>query len=266
MNGVRSRTPVHVFDSPQSIGEHLAEYLLRQIGDARAAGRPFLLGCPTGRTPRPVYDAMEARLARTRQDMNHVVLVMMDEYLESAGNGFGYASSAATWSCHRFVRAEILDKWNRTLPAKQQLSPDSVWFPEPGDPAGYDRRIDEAGGIDFFLLASGASDGHVAFNPPGSRRNSQTRIIELSDSTRRDNLQTFPAFGSLAAVPTHGISVGIDTIASAKEAAMVLWGEGKAISLGRIADAAQYDPAWPATVIHECSRGEILADMAAARR
>jgi len=257
---------VHVFDSPQSLGEHLAEYLLKQIGDARAAGRPFLLGCPTGRTPRPVYDAMAARLAETTQDMSHVVLVMMDEYLERAGNGFGYVTSAATWSCHHFVRAEILDKWNRDLPARQQLSSNSVWFPEPGAPAAYDRKIEEAGGIDFFLLASGASDGHVAFNPPSSPRDSKTRIIELSESTRQDNLQTFPAFGSLAAVPTHGISVGIDTIASAKEAAMILWSEGKAISLRRIVDAAQYDPAWPATVIHECSRGEILADMGAARR
>lgn len=266
MTGARSRTPVHVFDSPESIGEHVAGYLLRQIDDVRAAGRSFLLGCPTGRTPRPVYDAMAKRLAETRQDMSHVVLVMMDEYLERAGDGFGYASAAATWSCHHFVGAEILDKWNGVLPATHQLSRDSVCFPDPRDPDAYEKKVDQAGGIDFFLLASGASDGHVAFNPPGSPRNSRTRIIELSESTRRDNLQTFPAFGSLDAVPAHGISIGIDTIASAKEAAMILWGEGKAASLGRIVSAAQYDPAWPATVIHECSRGEILADMAAARR
>jgi glucosamine-6-phosphate deaminase len=125
-------------------------------------------------------------------------------------------------------------------------------------------KIADAGGIDFFILACGASDGHVAFNPPGSTRESRTRIIELPDSTRRDNLQTFPEFGSLSAVPTHGISVGIATITDAKEAAMLLWGKGKAESLARINAANRYDPAWPATVIHECAGGQILSDREAA--
>ncbi len=102
------------------------------------------------------------------------------------------------------------------------------------------------------MLASGASDGHVAFNPPGSSRENRTRIIPLSEETRRDNLQTFPAFGTLEVVPTHGISVGIDTITSAKESAMVVWGSGKRLTLTRMRSAERYEPEWPATVIHEC--------------
>ena len=137
---------------------------------------------------------------------------------------------------------------------------DSIWFPDPREPAAYDAKIADAGGIDFFILASGASDGHVAFNPPGSPRNSRTRIIELSDETRRDNLQTFPAFATLDQVPTHGISVGIDTIASAKESVMIVWGAGKRLTLTRIMSAERYEPDWPATVIHECVIREILSD------
>jgi glucosamine-6-phosphate deaminase len=234
------------------------------MADAREAGHRFLLGCPTGRTPRPVYDAIARRLSESNEDISHVVLVLMDEYLQKVGDGFAYASPEAPWSCHHFVQAEITGRWNRYLPKVHRLRAESIWFPEPSDPAAYDQKVSEAGGIDFFLLASGASDGHVAFNPPGSPRNSQTRIIELPESTRRDNLQTFPAFGSLASVPTHGISVGIDTIASAKEAVMVLWGKSKAQSLSRLLAANRYDPAWPATVISECAGGEILADAEAA--
>jgi glucosamine-6-phosphate deaminase len=188
------------------------------------------------------------------------VLVMMDEYLRRSGESFEYASADATWSCHNFVRREMVERWNRDLPKSHRVGADSVWFPDPADPSAYDWRINDAGGIDFFLLASGASDGHVAFNPPGSPRESVTRIIELPESTRRDNLLTFPAFGTLAAVPTHGISVGIDTIAGAKEAAMVLWGTAKAESLRRINAGRDYDSDWPATVIHECERREILID------
>jgi len=259
------RATVRVFPSPDAIGEHLAERLLARIETARASGARFVLGCPTGRTPRPTYGAMARRLAKKPQDLSRVVLVMMDEYLVRAGGeGFDYAPPDKPWSCHHFARAEIADCLNAGLAPAQRLPPESLWFPDPHHPDAYDASIAELGGIDFFILASGASDGHVAFNPPGSARGSRTRIIQLSEETRRDNLQTFPAFGALANVPSHGISVGIDTIASAKESAMIVWGSGKRLTLSRMQRAVRYEPDWPATVIHECRIGEILADTDAA--
>ena len=177
---------------------------------------------------------------------------MMDEYLVPGDGGMVYASADHPWSCHHFARVEIAHRLS--------LHDDAIWFPDPADPAAYDARIADAGGIDCFILASGASDGHVAFNPPGSPRESRTRIIPLSDETRRDNLQTFPAFGTLAAVPRHGISMGIDTITSAREAVMIVWGRGKRLTLTRMLAADRYDPDWPATVIHECTVREIVSD------
>ena len=257
-------TSLRVFPSPDVLGTELATRLLGRIEQARTSGSRFVLGCPTGRTPRPVYDAMAKQLAETTQDISHLVLVMMDEYLVAGASGLVYASANEPWSCHHFARVEIASRLNGGLPAAHRLRAESIWFPDPHDPAAYDTRIDGAGGVDFFILASGASDGHVAFNPPGSARESRTRIIPLSQETRRDNLQTFPAFGTLAAVPGHGISVGIDTIASAKEAAMVVWGNGKRLTLTRMLRANRYDPDWPATVIHECAVREILSDEEAA--
>lgn len=255
---------MQVFASADAIGEHLAERLLGGIEHARAAGNRFLLGCPTGRTPRPVYGAMSRLLVNKPQDISHLVLVMMDEYVVNAGAGFEYASATEPWACHHFARAEIVDRLNAGLPRAQRLREESVWFPDPRSPGAYDAKIAEAGAIDMFILASGASDGHVAFNPPGSARESRTRVIPLSEETRRDNLQTFPAFGGLANVPSHGISVGIDTIASAKAAVMIVWGTGKRLTLSRMLSASHYDAAWPATVIHEFQAGEILADADAA--
>jgi glucosamine-6-phosphate deaminase len=256
--------PLRIFPTPEAIGEHLAARLLDAIERARLTSDRFLLGCPTGRTPRPVYAAMARRLAETGQDVSHLVLVMMDEYLVSGAGGLEAASADAPWSCRRFARVEIAERLNAGLPAARRLPDDAVWLPDPRGPAAYDARIAEAGGIDFFLLASGASDGHVGFNPPGSPRDSVTRVIRLSAETRRDNLQTFPAFGALEAVPEHGVSVGIATIAAARAAAMVVWGAGKRLTLARMRRAGRYDPAWPATVIHECAGGEILSDAAAA--
>lgn len=256
-----SAAKVRVFPSPDAIGQHLASIILEQIETASRNESRYLLGCPTGRTPKPIYAAIAKRLAERRQELSHVVLVMMDEYLVERDGALGYASSRNRWSCHDFVRREILDKWNAHLPATARLN--SVWFPDPARPADYDLKIDEAGGIDFFLLASGASDGHVAFNPPGSPRDSITRIIKLSEETRRDNLHTFPDFGVIDNVPRYGISVGIDTIARARQKTMVVWGEAKRVTLKRIIAASRYEAEWPATVVHEGSGGAILADSAA---
>jgi glucosamine-6-phosphate deaminase len=257
-------TPLRVLPSPDAVGEDLAERLLDRIERARLTGSRFLLGCPTGRTPRPLFGAMARQLAATGQDLSHLVLVMMDEYLVPLDGGLQYAPADAPWSCHYFARAEIAERFNGGLPPARRVRDESIWFPDPRAPAAYDARIADAGGIDFFVLASGASDGHVAFNPPGSPRESRTRVIELSEETRRDNLQTFPAFRTLDAVPHHGVSVGIATIASAKEAAMVVWGAGKRLTLSRVRAADRYEPSWPATVIHECAVREILSDADAA--
>ena len=259
-----SKAPVRVLPSPDAIGEAVAGRVLARIERARLTNAPFLLGCPTGRTPKPVLAAMARRLAERPQDLSHLVLVMMDEYLVPGDRGLEYASPTHPWSCHYFARFEIADRLNAGLTPQQRLAGDSIWFPDPADPEAYEARIADAGGIDFFILASGASDGHVAFNPPGSPRESRTRVIPLSDETRRDNLLTFPNFGTLAAVPRHGISIGIATIASAKEAMMVVWGAGKRLTFQRMRASDRYDSAWPATVIHECAAAEILADADAA--
>jgi glucosamine-6-phosphate deaminase len=251
-------------ETADEIGSRLARRLLSEIQRASQEGRRYLLGCPTGRTPRPIYAAMARQLGSTPQDLSPLTLVMMDEYLIEQTGLFVYASETKPWSCHYFARAEILSRLNENLPEKFRLREKSVWFPAAENPEDYDERIAEAGGIDFFILASGATDGHVAFNPPGTSRDSRTRIVALSDQTRRDNLQTFPTFGTIDAVPTHGVSVGISTIIQSRAAAMVLTGPAKRESFSRVMKAESYDPDWPATVIHEFAGGEIVADKEAA--
>jgi glucosamine-6-phosphate deaminase len=264
---VTGKAPLRVLDSPEAVGELLAARILASIATAHAAGRHFLLGCPTGRTPKPIFHAMAKRLADAagEHDLSRVVLLMMDEYLvPDEGRALRWAPEDAPWSCHWFARHEIMNRLNAALSRARRIADDAAWFPDPRDPAAYDARIADAGGIDFFLLASGASDGHVAFNPPGSPRDSRTRVIPLSEETRRDNLQTFPVFGTLETVPHHGVSVGIATITGSREAVMVALGAGKRETVSRMRAAERYDASWPATLIHECRNAEIVCDREAA--
>ena len=250
--------------SPEALGDAVASSILDDIDRASDSRSRFLLGAPTGRTPRPILAALAKQLAARPRDLSRVTLVMMDEYLVPFGGKLAWASRDSDFACHAYAWREYLPALNASLPRAAQLREESVWFPDPDDPAEYERRIADAGGIDFFLLASGATDGHVAFNQPGSPRDSRTRVVPLSEPTRRDNLATHPAFGSLENVPEFGVTVGIGTIASARTAAMVLWGAGKRETFRRLAAATRYDPQWPATVIHEVPDGRIIADEEAA--
>ncbi|MCZ4094638.1 6-phosphogluconolactonase [Sinorhizobium psoraleae] len=254
-----------VFDGPGEMGFHVAKQILAGIFGASHHGRRYLLGCPTGRTPRPVYRAMVQQLRENPIDLSQLVLVMMDEYLTATDDGiWRLAPPERHFSCKRFAERVIVAPINAALPSDFRIKADHIWFPAIDEPEEYDRRIEQAGGIDFFILASGAGDGHVAFNPPGSSVQCRTRVIELAEQTRRDNLQTFPAFGSIDEVPTHGISVGLRTISEARKCSLLLSGSGKKEALKRIAAAGGFTADWPATIVFECSDREILADRAAA--
>lgn len=244
---------IRLYPSPEALGEALAQDIARRM---QAKPGPFLLGCPGGRSPKPVY----AALARLKLDLSRLVLVMMDDYLTPS---LTHVPETAHYSCRRFARLEIQAVLNAPLPPSQRIPDAQVWFPDPANPKAYDQRIADAGGIDLFLLASGAGDGHVAFNPPGSAQGSRTRITPLADQTRRDNLATFPEFRDLAEVPTHGVTVGIATIAEARASAMILWGRDKRLAFQRLAQAQTYDPAWPATAWRLCPDATLYADQAA---
>jgi glucosamine-6-phosphate deaminase len=232
---------VRVFADPDELGETLAGEIVAAYD--RGEGR-FLLGCPGGRSLRSTYRA----LARHRPALHRLVVVMMDEYVVDGAE----PPPDAHYSCRRFAREE--------LEAPLGLRAEHVWIPDPADPAAYDREIAAAGGIDLFLLASGASDGHVAFVPPGSPGEGRTSVVTLAETTRRDNVATFPEFTSVDDVPRHGVSVGLGTIADARRVRLVLHGRDKRHAAERLLALDRFDPDWPASIVHDCADAEIWLD------
>ncbi|MGQ3213097.1 MAG: 6-phosphogluconolactonase [Shinella sp.] len=255
---------VVIHNNPAALGEHLATRILAELRAANAAGRPYVLGCPGGRSPMPVYEALERQLAADPVDCTRLVVAMMDEYLLSSAEGLLPPPASAHYSCRGFGEREIVGRINRALPAELRMPVENFRMPAFGAPEAYDADLTTLGGIDLFLLASGAGDGHIAFNPPGSARDSRTRIVTLAEQTRRDNLATFPEFRGLDEVPTHGLTVGIGSIATlSKAVAMIVWGDGKREAFRRLSTASAYNPSWPATIAVECRNAELHADAAA---
>ena len=87
----------------------------------------------------------------------------------------------------------------------------------------YEGRIAECGGIDLQILGIG-SDGHIAFNEPGSSLSSRTRLKTLSKQTIDDNARFFERRED---VPVYAITMGVGTILDARKLVLVASGKTK---------------------------------------
>ena len=90
--------------------------------------------------------------------------------------------------------------------------------------AAYEAAIKKAGGIDLQVLGIG-SDGHIAFNEPGSSLASRTRIVSLTPQTIKDNARFFK---KAADVPRQALSMGVGSIMEAKRIVLLAFGANKA--------------------------------------
>lgn len=96
--------------------------------------------------------------------------------------------------------------------------------------AQYDAMIKAAGGIDIQLLGIGVN-GHIGFNEPGTPFTLETNVIELAQSTREANKIYFDSIDDM---PTHAITMGIQTIMNAKKVVLLISGASKQEAINRL--------------------------------
>ena len=92
------------------------------------------------------------------------------------------------------------------------------------------------GGVDLWLLGIG-SNGHIAFNEPGSSRDSRTRCVQLTAETIADNSRLFAASTE---VPRRAFTVGVGTIEARRVLLLATGAQGARCSCrtaGRSGDA-----------------------------
>ena len=88
----------------------------------------------------------------------------------------------------------------------------------------YDKMIERAGGIDIQILGIG-SDGHIAFNEPGTAFDSLTHETELTEQTIKDNSRLF---NDISEVPTRAVTMGLKSIMNARKIVLIATGKNKA--------------------------------------
>ena len=122
----------------------------------------------------------------------------------------------------------------------------------------YEQRIESFGGIDIALLGIGRV-GNIAFNEPGSRLNSTTRLI-LVDATSRSEAARNIGVDNL---PPCSITMGINTIMGARKIYMLAWGEDKA-DIIRSAVEDKVSDTLPASYLQLHTNTTVCVDLAGA--
>lgn len=192
-----------------------------QIVEEQVRRHPFsVLGLATGGTMEGVYQV----LARRQLDFSHVTTFNLDEYVGLEADDPGsYAS---------YMRHHLFDHVN-LKPASCHLL-DGTTKDIPQHCAAYEKAIVDAGGIDLQLLGIG-TDGHIAFNEPGSSLASRTRLKTLTPDTIASNAPHFPQGES---VPMHVLTMGIATIMEARRCLLLAYGKGKAPAIACAVEGA----------------------------
>ena len=216
--------------------EWTANYIARRILDANPTEqRPFVLGLPTGSTPIGVYEHLVKLYNKTKISFKNVVTFNMDEYVGLADD---HPQSYHYFMYDHFFKHIDIKKENIHILNGLAKNPEE-------ECAAYEKAIKAYGGIDLFLGGIG-SDGHIAFNEPGSSLTSRTRVMTLTQETIAANSRFFE--GDLSKVPTRAFTVGVGTICDAREVIIMVTDRSKAKALAQGVEGA-VSQMWPITAL-----------------
>jgi len=176
-----------------------------------------VLGFATGSSPIGLYKELIRLHKEEGLDFSGITTFNLDEYVGLAGDH--------PQSYFHFMHENLFNHIN--VPRNRIHVPSGTEKDHAAFCQRYEAMIRKAGGIDLQILGIG-SDGHIAFNEPGSSLGSRTRMVTLTEQTIEDNSRFFK---SEKDVPRHAISMGVATIMEARKCLMVANGKNKAKAL-----------------------------------
>lgn len=221
--------------------------------EALFARRPdAVLGVATGSSPVGIYEELGRRVRAGSLSLSKARAFMLDEYVGLTGE-----------HPERYQNVVLRD-----FVAKVDIDADNVQGPDGlaenlgAACAAYEQAIVEAGGVDLQILGVG-TDGHVAFNEPGSSLASRTRVKILTKQTREDNARFFG--GDVSQVPLQCLTQGIATIMSARHIVLIATGQAKAEAIAQVIEGG-VSALWPGSIIQMHQHVTVFIDDAAASR
>lgn len=208
--------------------------------------RPDLvLALPTGRTPIEMYALLAQARREGALDVSQARCFNLDEVLlpRALPQTFFQFMTQHAWGPLGFA------------PERARIPNGEADDPE-AEAERYEGEILAAGGIDLGILGIG-TDGHIAYNLPGQAA-PRTHVITLDAATEATLGGDLSAFR-----PIRGITMGVETLLSAKQLLLLATGNSKAEAIRRLRDDPPSDR-WPCTLFRGHAHLTVLADEAAA--
>lgn len=172
-----------------------------------------VLGLATGTTPLGLYAHMIADHEKNGTSYAHIRTANLDEY---KGLPKTHEQSYAY-----FMKKNLFDKLD--IEAENTNIENGTAADEEKECARYDALLEQLP-RDIQLLGLG-SNGHIAFNEPGTPFGSGTHVVTLAESTVKDNARLFE---DISEVPRKAFTMGIKQIMQAKKILILASGANKA--------------------------------------
>lgn len=233
-----------VLPTADDIARAAADRIERLIKDRPAA----VLGLATGSSPLPLYRELGRRHREEGLSFAQASAFLLDEYVG--------LSPDHPEAYRNVIRREFISLVD--IPEKSVSSPSGNAADITAACAEYEESIRAAGGVDLQILGIG-TDGHIAFNEPGSALTSRTRVTTLTEQTREDNARFFD---SIDDVPMHVVTQGLGTIMEAREIVLIATGANKAEAVAQLVEGP-VSAFWPATVLQNHQHITVFVDEAA---
>ncbi|NQT22984.1 MAG: glucosamine-6-phosphate deaminase [Candidatus Omnitrophica bacterium] len=200
---------VIICDDSKNAAKHGAEIFAEVINK-----KPdVVLGLATGSTPVELYKELIRMNKEGALSFKRVKSFNLDEYLGLTGDH--------PQSYRYFMNKNLFDHID--IEKSNTLVPDGTSKKPEVSCKQYEESIKKANGVDLQLLGIG-SNGHIAFNEPGSPLTSRTRVVDLKENTINDNARFF---SNKSEVPKKAVTMGIGTILEAKKIVLIATGANK---------------------------------------
>ncbi|WP_338650682.1 glucosamine-6-phosphate deaminase [Listeria seeligeri] len=237
---------VVIKENPQIVAETISQKIIESVKE-----KPTSLICIAGGdTPLLTIEALIKANQAGEVDFSKTRFVGLDEWV-----GLGRETKG---SCIQTLYDAFFDRLEN-VSSEQICFFDGQTADFEAECARVDAFIEACGGIDFILLGIGLN-GHIGFNEPFVPVDVNCHVVELDNVTKRVMSKYFDTDLPL----THGISLGMQQILTAKEIYLVATGEKKSEIVQQVIEK-EPTVSIPATLVKQAIATLVLDEKAASR-
>ncbi|MDN3428613.1 glucosamine-6-phosphate deaminase [Microbacterium sp. APC 3898] len=204
-----------------------------------------VLGLATGSTPLGLYEKLIEGVRERGISYRDVQTFNLDEYRGLSGEHSN--------SYRHFMNDKLFQSIDIQL--KNTYVPNGKALPVEEECRRYEALIDELGPPHLQILGMG-TNGHIGFNEPGTPETSRTHCVKLEQSTRNSNARFF---SDRDEVPTHAITMGIESILKSEKVLLLASGKKKAQAVKRFLEG-RVSKDFPASFLWKHSDVTLIVD------